>query len=167
LGTRVYIGYKPIFKKESFEMKILKKKIIIAIALVTMLFPMAALASNDTTVEGQTTYFSTGKAYADKTVIAGYNARDKKLYVNYDLVTDSVTNPVPAGEKATFNYYINVFDKDSVATGNLGTDASPLQETTAVDQNTVSVANKEITFADPLPHAFRIVITVKEVTFAP
>jgi hypothetical protein len=143
-------------------MNLIKRLTFLFIAAITLALPFEAYATNDTTVEGQSTHFSTGESYANNVILTGYNSRDKKLYLNYDLVT---TRTVAAGEVATFNYNIKVFNNLSSEIGSYASDAGSPESTTA-GANTLGVTNREITLSAALPDSFRVIITVNSVSVA-
>lgn len=138
-------------------------------ALLLTVFFILALAGSalaqpaQITVEGQGDYFVTGESYPTSIQMAGYNSRDDKLYMTFELET---TKAVDVAEVATFGYFIEVFDGDGEEIGNAGTYAAPETVAGAAGAQTASVTNEEIDIAPALTAAFRAVITVKEVTIA-
>lgn len=147
-----------------------KQKIKIAFLIVTFIlinicwFILPASAVNDVTIEGDSTRFSTGESYPNNIKLAGYDATSRKLYLNYDLVTTKV---VGAAQTATFQYYIDVFNSTSGVLGNLGSHALPQSVAGAANTQTKSVTDSNFTLGSDLPAAYRVVITVKNVTVAP
>lgn len=116
--------------------------------------------------EGVGNYFVTGESYPTSIIIAGYNARDQKLYLNLEFETTKNTIvPVEPTETVTFNYYVQVLDGQGVLLGNIGTDAAPTT-TEATGQATAEAINKEISLTSSLTTQFRTVVTVQSVTKA-
>lgn len=113
------------------------------------------------TIEGQGNNFVTGESYAEDITFTGFNVRDSKYYINYDLVTEKAVTTT-----ADFDYFIELYNDSSSLIGNDGSYAAPTTGTTTegADSDTLSVTNKEITLTDTLTAEYRLIITVKSVT---
>lgn len=124
-------------------------------------FALAQTSPAQLIVEGQGDYFVTGESYPTRIQMAGYSSRDNKLYLNFDLeTTKSGTG------RATFKYFVEVFDGDGAVLGTVGSYNVPV-EASGTEQNpkTATVTNKEVDLgSNSLTAAYRVVITVKEVT---
>jgi hypothetical protein len=138
----------------------MQKLITLAVSFVILTIGTTAFAAlYNETVEGNSTYFSTGESYPSAIQMAGYNSRDKKLFVNLTLeTTKNVTNG------ADFTYGLDVFNGSS---SSLLT--SPFSATVSNSGNatTATDSNKTITLNSPLTAAHRIVVTVTNVTLLP
>lgn len=113
-----------------------------------------------TQVEGEGVYVITGESYPTLIQVAGYNIRDKELYINYNLET---TKNVNAGEVATFNYFLEIFDDTSSLIGTDGTLASPITIDAQRGEQSVSITDENISLSKSLTREYRIVITVKRI----
>ena len=113
------------------------------------------------TVEGQGDYFVTGESYPTKIQVAGYDSRAKKLYLNFDLETTKTVEPT---QTATFNYFVEVFNGSGTVLGTVGSYDQPQTASGSAGATTATVTNKEVGLSSALTSAYRVVITVKEVT---
>lgn len=144
--------------------KTLRRVVAVVAGLVfAASFAAVALAQGPAqyTVEGQGDYFVTGESYPARIQMAGYNSRDKKLYLNFDLET---TKAVGTDQTATFKYFVEVFDGNGAVLGTVGSYDSPVTVAGSAGEDTATVTNKEAGLGSPLTAAYRAVITVKEVT---
>lgn len=143
----------------------MKNALVILLLVTILLFSATAvLAYNDVTVAGDSTHFSEGNAYPSQIQIAGYDAKNDKLYLNFTLTTtEDMTGVTP-----TFEYYVSVFDGTSGSEGTvLGTSGSystPNSKTGSLGVQSATVTNEELISITAFPAAYRIVITVKQVT---
>lgn len=136
--------------------------IILSMFLVAFInFTNANAAPYNVTIEGEGNSFVTGESYAEDIIFTGYNVRDDKYYLNYDLVTEKAVTTT-----ADFDYYIEIYNDSSSLIGNDGSYDTPTTGTTTEGANadTLSVANKEISLTDTLTAEHRLTITVKSVT---
>lgn len=134
--------------------------IIVGVVFAASLSVLAFAQPAQYTVEGQGDYFVTGESYPTRIQLAGYNSRDQKLYLNFDLET---TKTVGATQTATFNYFVEVFDGNGVALGTVGSYNAPVTAASSTGAKTTTVANKEVSLGSDLTVAYRVVITVKDV----
>ncbi|MDO9574019.1 MAG: hypothetical protein Q7I94_03405 [Candidatus Contubernalis sp.] len=111
------------------------------------------------TVVGEGSYVVTGESYPTSIQTAGYNSKDSRLYVNFQLYTEKEVGPE---EKAVFYYFVEVFDGHGNELGRAGDYSSPLSTTGEKGSQEVTVINLEIVLQE-LKKAFRVVVTVKEV----
>lgn len=141
-------------------MKRVTKVLVLAVALILSLSICSIVLATTTTVEGQGNYFVTGESYPTSIQMAGYNSRDKKLYMNLDLKT---TKTVGSTQTASFHYFIEVFDGGGGVLGTAGSFDIPETVSGIAGADTATVTNKEVVLANVLTAAYRTVITVKEV----
>lgn len=135
------------------------RRVVAVIVLLAFAASLGAVALAQT-VEGQGDYFVTGESYPTSIQMAGYSSRDKKLYLNFGLKTDKT---VGAGQIATFNYFVEVFDGNGAVLGTVGSYDVPVTAGGSAGATTATVTNKEVVLSS-LTAAYRTVITVKEVT---
>lgn len=108
-------------------------------------------------MEGQGYLFVTGESFPTLIQVAGYNSRDRQLYLNIDFET---TKTVNANQTATFRYVVEVFDMNSNVIGNLKTSVQG-----GAGAQTASVRSLPVSIAPPLPAHYRVV-TVTSVEVA-
>lgn len=139
------------------------KFVLTAALAASLIIPTVAFAADpeSTTVEGVGNYYVTGESYPTVITLAGYNSRDKEMYNN---LTFETTKTVTAGQTATFNYYVEIFDAAGNKIGNVGTETTPETVAGAAGATTASVNNKEITLSASLTSQFKIVAIVTSVT---
>lgn len=135
--------------------------IILSMFLVAFInFTNVSAEPYNVTIEGEGNSFVTGESYAEDIIFTGYNVRDDKYYLNYDLVTEKTVTTT-----ADFNYYIEIYNDSSSLIGNDGSYEVPTTGTTTegADSDTLSVTNKEIELSGALTAEHRVTITVKSV----
>ncbi|OZM58037.1 hypothetical protein CIB95_00205 [Lottiidibacillus patelloidae] len=129
---------------------------VLTATLIFMNIPVFAESNTkgDTTVEGDTTRFVTGAAYASQIEIAGYNFKTGKLYMNLEF-------DMPSDSTSTLNYYVNVYNNSSNNIGAKGTDATPETVSYTAGATTVTAANVEVSLSEALTAGYRTVVTVE------
>lgn len=108
---------------------------------------------------GQDGYEATGESYPTFIQTAGYNARASCLYLNLTLYTK---REVGSEEKATFYYFVTVFDSNEVELGSAGTYGNPLSVTGGPGSNVAEVNNLQVAQTQ-LTASYRVVIIVEQV----
>lgn len=132
-------------------------------ALGTALVSGSTLTSNSLTViankevEGEGKYTVTGQSYPTRIVIAGYNIRDNKIYINAELET---IKTILEGQNAEYKYFIEIFNSDGSIIGRKGSFESPIS---VIGTNIARVQNIEVALTALLTSSYRIVITVASV----
>jgi hypothetical protein len=111
------------------------------------------------TIEGTQGYNATGTSFPTIIEMAGYNIREKKLYINSTLHTEKDVT----GKTATFYYFIKVYDELSNTIGNLGDISNPIAVTANFGSTDVDLKNINLLLTQDLPAAYRIVIVIKSV----
>lgn len=135
------------------------RRVVAVIVVLAFAASLGAVALAQT-VEGQGDYFVTGESYPTSIQMAGYNSRDGKLYLNFGLET---TKTVGGTQTATFKYFVEVFDGAGGVLGTVGSYDAPETVAGGTGATTATVTNKEVGLSS-LTAAYRVVITVKEVT---
>jgi hypothetical protein len=135
------------------------RRVVAVIVVLAFAASLGAVALAQT-VEGQGDYFVTGESYPTSIQMAGYNSRDGKLYLNFDLET---TKTVGTTQTATFKYFVEVFDGNGAVLGTVGSYDVPETAAGIAGATTATVTNKEVGLSS-FTAAYRTVITVKEVT---
>jgi hypothetical protein len=110
-------------------------------------------------IEGLYNYTATGNSYPTKIELAGYNTKDRQLYINSTLYTKKSV----VGKTATFHYFIKVYDGNSNTIGNLGDISTPLSINASPSSSEVDLNNVVISINQDFPSAFKIVVIVKSV----
>ena len=136
---------------------------VLAISLLSSTVALAAGTPGNVTVEGNATYFVTGESFASSITFAGYNSRDKKMYVNFTAETTKIVTALTP----TFNYDINVFDGTSTSLGNLGSYAVPETLEGTLAASTAQATNKDVVLDTPLTANYSLVVTIDTVTLTP
>jgi hypothetical protein len=116
-------------------------------------------AISNQTIEGSQEYTSTGTSYPTDIEMAGYNTRDKLLFLNSRLITNKNTT----GKTPTFYYFISIFDQNSNVIGTLGDYDNPMSIVGTLNEPSVELTNEIITLNTDLTKAYRILIVIKSV----
>lgn len=104
-------------------------------------------------VDGQGDYFVTGDAFPTDIQIAGYDSRDKELYINFEVAPT-------VGAIDGFVYVLQTFDSAGNQIGNVGT-----FDATEVVAEGYEVTNENFVISgDGLPAHYRVVITITDHT---
>lgn len=107
--------------------------------------------------EGTGEIIITGESYPSNIQLAGYNSRDNVLFINFTLETIKTVNE---DQRATFSYYIEVFNSSSMMIGNLGTLESPIMSIGNLGSKITVVNDKKIILSNSLTEEHRVVINV-------
>jgi hypothetical protein len=110
-------------------------------------------------IEGLTNYIAKGNAYPTNIEMSGYNAKEKELHINSRLYT----NLSVSGKKATFQYFITVYDGNGTTIGNYGDIHSPFSITGQTDSQSVELKDVVIILTQDFPTDYRIVITIASI----
>ncbi|MCA1031198.1 hypothetical protein LCL95_09200 [Bacillus timonensis] len=125
-------------------------KVGMYVLTATLLFSISHVyAEGDVTVEGDTTRFVTGEAYASLVEVAGYDEAADKLYLNLEFATTK--------DISTLSYTVKVYNGSSTKLVELTSQAATVTSTrTAKATPVIDVAD--------LTAAYRIVVTVESST---
>lgn len=111
-------------------------------------------------IEGLGSYNVTGNAYPSEIKMCGFNFKENLLYINFNLETEY---SILSNQRATFDYFVEVFDNLGDLLGNNGSIDNPDTAQGSLGNQSVFLQNESIFLTSPLPAQYRIVITVVEV----
>lgn len=108
-------------------------------------------------LEGTGEIVITGESYPSNIQLAGYNSRENVLFINFTLETIKTVNE---DQRATFSYYIEIFNSSSIMIGNLGTLESPIMSIGNLGSKITVINDKNIILSNSLTESYRVVINV-------
>lgn len=111
-------------------------------------------------IEGQGNYTVTGNSYPTQIQKSGFDVRSGTMYLNIELETNYT---VGSSERATFYYFIEIFNGTGELIGNWGSIVSPKQVTGDLNSQISELKNIAISVPTNLPAENRTVVTIESV----